>query len=232
MHYIRDIFENKENDHAHSKFVRYSKGIFTGPMLTLKFEKSQVKVSTSFHLVDELLFFIAQKIGDCELDVRGSLSWNKDLGLELERNGIKYLKASKSRGIFKYELKNKVKFKSFVETFINYNLFISFEVNDIKFTCKDKAPKASDEVVADFCKLKIPYEYVDSFMKDFCFDIKDKSLKNIEISNGIEINDIIFPAGKLSFEDIRRLSKRKGKIIRKIIINKKDETKHEKEFMI
>ena len=106
MHYLKDLFNNKENKHTHLKFIRYSKGNFTGPIINLKITANFVKLNSSFHIVDELLEIFSKIIKNQKVSIKGSLSWNHNLDEELAKNGIKYLKVIKSRGIFNYKLDN------------------------------------------------------------------------------------------------------------------------------
>ena len=76
MHYMKDVFEGKVSEHAHNKFVRYSKGNFVGPLVNIKISKANVKVSASFHFVDELLMMVAKVLGDKVVHVEGTLVWN------------------------------------------------------------------------------------------------------------------------------------------------------------
>lgn len=39
MHYIKDVFKKQETEHAHNKFIRYSKGNFVGPIINIKVSK-------------------------------------------------------------------------------------------------------------------------------------------------------------------------------------------------
>ena len=87
MHYIKEIFKGKESEHAHSKFVRYSKGVFEGAKITIRVSKKNVKLYTSFHLVDEVLEVLGDFLTNKVVNIAGTLSWNKDLTPELEQLG-------------------------------------------------------------------------------------------------------------------------------------------------
>ena len=113
MHYIKDIFEKNETQHAHNKLIRYSKGEFTGPLIKAKFTANSVKLFTSFHFIDEILILLANHLGNVKVNIKGSLIWNQDLSSKLQSLGIMYSKVSKARGIFKYTLDNEVNLKVF-----------------------------------------------------------------------------------------------------------------------
>jgi len=233
MHYIKDIFNKESTKHAHEKFVRYSKGNFVGPILNIKITKNNLKLNSSFHLSDEILIIMGDYLGDREVHVKGTLAWNKDLAPDLEKSGIKYLKAVKSRGIFNYKLDNDIVLKRFVEDLGKYHVLLSFKEDDLKLTSKPKFPKPNKEISGDFCKTIWPIELKEKILSDFAFDVEDLSgIKDIEISHDIIIEDIVFPknSDNLPFEEIRKLAKRKGKLVRRIKTNKDDSTLVTKEI--
>ena len=223
MHYIKDIFEGKKTDHAHNKFVRYSKGNFIGPLLKIKIQKAGIKLAASFHFVDELLELAAEVLGDKIVHIKGTLIWNKDLSDELERLGIKYIKVSKSRGIFKYSLDNDVNLKEFINSFNNYFILITVKTDGFSLVTKSAFPKPNKEFGADFCKVIFPIEMKNEILSEFAFDIDDTTkIKDIEIKHEIDIDEIIVPETD-DFEKARRLATRKGEVRRKIYINKNEE---------
>ena len=233
MHYIKQIFENKINEHTKSKFLRYSQGEFVGTLLKVEKNKNDLKVESSFHIIDELLNVISKEIGNKKVEVKGTLTYNEDLRDKLEENGIKYPKITKSRGIFNYKLDNEVELEKFIKNMKNYNLIISFKHKDIKFISKTKLPKPNKEISDKFCKAVLPISILNKIKKEFLFDIGKKEFKQIYISHKIRVDEIIFPKDKkMSFEEIRRKSKRKGEITREILFDKKEKIVSKKNFLI
>ena len=231
MHYIKDIFENVESEHAHNKFVRYSKGNFTGPLLKAKFTKQNVKLYTSFHFIDEILRMLADHLGNTKIKIKGSIIWNQDLSEKLQSLGIMYSKVTKARGIFKYTLDNEVQLKEFVDLFSEYNLLVNFKLEGVSVVMKPNLPKPNKEITSDFCKLTLPIEMENVLRNEFLFDVKEKC-KEVEIKHKIDINEIILPEDEdLDFEMKRRLAKRQGKITRTVIIDK-NETETFRDFTI
>ena len=231
MHYIKDIFKGKQSEHTHDKFIRYSRGNFTGALLKIMVSKKNIRVNTSFHLIDEILSLLADHLKNKEIEIKGTLSWNKDLGPELEEQGIKYLKVSKARGIFKYVLQNKVKFKDFVTAFSKYHLLISFKEEDIKLSTKNKLPKPNKEVSNLFCKTTFPKSMQKKVLKEFLFDTKEVPTKVCLIEHNIEVNEINLPDID-DFDKARRLAKRKGIITRKIKVDTNDEVESKIDFNV
>lgn len=216
MHYIKDIVENNVTEHAHNKFLRYSKGNFVGPLMKIKFGKSDVKVYGSFHFVDELLILVAEYLGSKVVHVKGSLVWNSDLTPELAKLGIMYSKVTKSRGIFKYVLENDVNIKDFVEYMGKYNVLVSIK-DDVSLVTKSSFPKPNKEFTNDFCKAVFPASFAKRILEEFAFETKELP-KEVVIEHRILIDDIELPDVE-SFEEARRLAKRKGTLIRKVIVD-------------
>ncbi|MDA3855919.1 MAG: hypothetical protein PF569_06660 [Candidatus Woesearchaeota archaeon] len=231
MHYIKDLFEKKDSEHAHNKFVRYSKGEFIGAQIKIKITKKGIKLNGSYHLVDELLTLIADYVGNRDIEIKGTLAWNQDLSPELEQIGIKHLKVKKSRGIFNYVLLNSVKFKEFVDTLKKYHLLISFKEEDVTLSTKAKLPKPNKEVSHDFCKTNFPESMKKKIMGEFAFDVKNKDAKDIIIQNQIFVDKIDLPQTE-NFDEARRLAKRGGKIVRTVTIDAGEPTVTEVEFYI
>ena len=231
MHYVKDIFEKRKTEHAHNKFVRYSKGEFVGPLLNIKVSKSSVKVDGSFHIANEILFLMAEYLGNKEVEIKGNLSWNEDLSPKLANIGIKYLKVTKSRGIFNYALHNKVKLKDFVENLGSYNLLVSFKADEAKLTTKNRLPKPNKEIAKDFVKAVFPAEMKDRILDEFAFDMKDRNAKQIDISHKIIVDRIHMPEVE-TFEEARRLATREGKIIREITLDAGEKVVTEQDFNV
>ncbi len=223
MHYIKDIFESKITEHAHNKFVRYSKGNFIGPLVSLKVQKAGIKVATSFHFVDELLELVSSVLKDRVVHIKGVVVWNQDLGPKFEELGIKYMKVTKSRGIFKYIIDNEIKFIDFVNNFKNYNLLVNVKTDEVTMSCKTNFPKPNKEVAKDFCKCLFPIEMKEKLFSEFAFDVEiTPKLKDVLIKHKIIITDIKLPDVD-NFEEARRLATRVGTLERLIYINKEEE---------
>lgn len=219
MHYIKDVFENNKTQHAHDKFVRYSKGEFVGPLMKIKFSKTGVKVSASFHFTDELLYFIAKMYPEQTFHLRGCIIWNADLSVDLAKLGIKYSKVSKSRGIYKYQVENDVNIKDFMDVMGNYNLLISIKSDHLSLSTKSSFPKPNKEFTYDFCKASFPASVTKELLSEFAFDVKETKIKDIDISHKIMVDEIILPEDVSDFEKARRQATRKGTLYRKIVIN-------------
>ena len=190
-----------------------------GPLMLIRLSKNQVKISASFHYVDELLILLADYLGHKVVHIVGSLVWNRDLGPELAKLGIKYSKVTKSRGIFKYVLENDVDIKDFVDTMGKFNILANIKGDDFSFVTKSSFPKPNKEFSHDFCKMALPASLSKKILNDFAFDIEEKAPKLVEIKHRFYIDDINLPKDAPDFDTARRLATRAGKIERVVIVD-------------
>ena len=215
-HYIKSIFKGEVDEHTHDKFIRYSKGEFVGPLIKIKVMKDKIKLNSSFHYCDELLVLISEEIGSKKCRIKGSLFWNEDLTKKLEAQGIKYIKAARSRGNYKYALDNVVKFKPFVDAMIPYKLLLSVKFGDVSLFTKNSFPKPNKEFGDNFCKVTLPVSMKDKVLREFAFDVEE-DVKEVSIRHTIFIDGIEVPKVE-NFEEARKLAKRKGSIKREVTV--------------
>ncbi len=231
MHYIKDVFENKSTEHAHNKFVRYSKGSFVGPLVNIKAGPSGVKVSASFHFVDELLELAKEVLGNKEVHVKGTLIWNADLSEHFHNLGIMYSKVTKARGSFKYVLDNNIKFSDFVDTLGKYNLLLTIKDEDLTFVTKSSFPKPNKEFGPDFVKVTFPLSMKEKLLEEFAFDCEN-TIKDVKIVHHINVEDIKLPENFTDFEEARRAAIRSGTLVRSVEVKGKEPFEKSIDFSI
>jgi hypothetical protein len=112
-----------------------------------------------------------------------------------------------------------------------YATLLDIESPGISLKSKKKLPKpgkSEDAKIDDkFCQLELNTKYWPKVKSEFAFDLPD--FKKALAVHTYTITDIILPKGEKDFEKLRILAKRKGKIIRKITLDKQEIVK-EKDF--
>jgi len=101
---------------------------------------------------------------------------------------------------------------------------------DFTLKIKKKIPRAGkneNKIDDKFCQLDADEKYFSVIKNDFFWDVPEA--KKIIVKHQVIVDKIIMPEGEKDFAKIRELAKRKGKIIRKIIIDGEEKTT-EKEF--
>jgi hypothetical protein len=226
---IKKIFHQIFDDGVHSDFLKFGRGEYKDRyLLEGKKQPSKwaIKTGPEFanYLVKECLNKVQEKI-----HMKGILVTTSNLDNEIN---FEIKKKSNFQGIKKLEIDTEVeieKLKNLMNKFPRVFYALSFAGNDFELKIKAKAPKNAkpgkeneEGPRADFCTLKTNDERI---VKELFFDHPD--FKEISINHTIFIEDIVYPKdfAKMKPEEVREQSKRKGKIIRKIIADGKEEIK-------
>jgi len=230
--FIKKIFEDNIDEEVHEQFIKFSRGVYKNKFLAEGEKKAgKWKIKTGPEYAN---YFVKKCLENFQgnLEVKGIIISTYDLckDMNFEFDLKKYM------GINKYVINttiNSEDLKDLMEK--NPRIFygLSFSVPDCQLRIKAKPPKsakpsASTETVkADFCSLTTTKGEI---IKDLFFFFPN--FQKISVSHDVIIEDIVYPenAQSLKPEELRERSKRKGKIIRKISIDGKEEVK-EKEFV-
>ena len=227
--FIKKIFQNNIDESVNKQFVRFGKGKFEKRALINVIKGSRIKVSTSFEFANDLVYFIGTLAQ--QFRIRGTI---------FNKQEVPNLKGKKKNRLFVYDIEKEASGEELKNLAINtYYILLdcTSQDNSINLKIKKKLPKpekSSKKTVDDkFCSLILDIRWWpkvhDEFLFDLPFEIKKTYIEHIYI-----INDVIISKEmekEKDFEKIRLKAKRKGKIIRKIIVDKKELVK-EKEFII
>lgn len=217
MNFIKQIFENKVDDYVHSKFVRYGKGEYERALINVKRTSKNIKVKTSYDFSNDM-FRICLDYVKGSVDVSGKIIADFDLQskLGLEAN---YTKRGK---LHTAELKcklSKEQLEKIWEDFRFEFLLLNIKGENVELKCGSSLPKPGGTIKDDFCKASLPVEALKEF--DLNEKITEANLKHI-----YQINELAVPKEyENNFEKARIFAKRKGFLIRKSIIDGKEEEK-------
>jgi len=222
VNFIKKIFQGEIDESVHRQFVRFGRGIF-GNRAAINFKTNgKVKLTTGFEFANDLVELIASVCK--KIKVNGILLTRQDpceFGLQ----------GKKKKGIFESEINKELNAEE-IRKICEKAYFTLFDCScdSIELKIKKKLPKpgkSNERKINDtFCILEADKKYEKSIMQDFLFDVQGKRVKIVHL---FEINDIVLPEGEKDFEEIRKKAKRKGKIIRKINSDGKEQIK-EKDF--
>jgi len=216
MNFIKKIVDKKIDELVHAQFQKFSRGIFKDrAVLKVKKSKGKYTINSSSEFANELVFIMAQKLGNKKTLVSGVVVSTSNLKEKIDFKEIKQFQGVK-RYLIEKEMSGDELVKlilEFPKTFFGLSFQID-EENSLKV--KPKAPKSGkpgkgdEEPKADFCKLITN----DSELgKSFVFEKND--FKTAEIKHEFVIEEIILPqTEEKDFAKIREMAKRKGKIIR------------------
>jgi hypothetical protein len=217
--FIKEIFEKKESKEGHKQFVRFGKGIYRGRAALSINISSNIKISGSFEYANDFVNFVSNT-GDFEFS--GAILSKEKLNLQ----------GKEKSGITLYEFRgNSQDIKNIHEKV--YFMLLNVESGDLRLKIKGKLPKpgkSGDSKIDDkFCVLELDIKYLNKIKECFFWDLP--TCKKAKIVHEYEIKEIILPKEEKDFSKIRELAKRKGKITRKIVCDKR-EIQTEKDFEV
>ena len=196
--------ENKVDESLHKMFVRFSNGVFEDRfLLKIKKSKDRLDVKGSYDVWQELFNIIVKESN--EVNVVGRLFKSRK-------------KEDYEGNVNCDEIKRIVSENDFA--------LLDITAGDYLLKCKKALPKPGKSLNVKFCSAKLPLSALDVL----AFDFKDKTFKQAEIKHTVIVEDIILPEEEEDPVLLRVKSKRKGKIIRKIILDG-NETVKEFEFI-
>jgi len=231
MNFIKNIFDGAVDESVHLQFQKFSKGEFRNrALIEVKKTGKGYSIKTSAEFANGLVRTVAEKLGEESVKVTGAIISTQDLTGELEFKGKKQFQGVK-RYLIDKEMSG-AEIVGLLEKFPKNFFALTFEVDDMKLKIKPKAPKSGKPgkekdggPKADFCSLKTSDKNIAS---SFVFERGD--FKEAKINHTFFIEDIIMPENEEDFAKIREMAKRKGRIVRKAMIDGV-EMKREIEFM-
>jgi hypothetical protein len=234
MNVIKKIFRGVRDKEVHQDFIRFGKGEFDNRyLINARKQKTQDKytVKTSSEFAN---YLVKRCLSNSEevVKVSGIIISTYELDFDFPiKNKKKYM------GIIKYIIDEEIEKEKLISLMDEHpRIFygLSFSNNKSKLKIKKKAPKSGKpsskgpkKRKANFCTLKTRDK---SLVKDLIFDYPN--FQEISISHKIIVDSIKYPDNldDLKPNEIREKAKRKGKIIREVSINGKDEEK-ERDFL-
>jgi len=223
--FIKKAFEKNFDDLVHLQFQKFSKGEFKDrAVIHAKNIKGKFSVNTTAEFANELVMIMAEKLGNNKTKVTGVIVSTKDLSSEIDFQDKKQFMGIKQYVINKEMTGNEI--LALCKKMPTAFFALSFSANDSELFIKPKAPKSAKpnmkgekSVKPDFCKLKTTDK---NLIESMIFEDETKNFSTIEINHTFSIKDIILPSGEKDFAKIRELAKRKGTIIRKMVVDGKE----------
>lgn len=228
---FKKIFLGEVNEDVHNEFVKFSRGVFNDKyLIESRKQKDKFVIKTGYEFANYFVRKCLEKING-EVQIKGVIVTTLNL-----RNDIKFeiSNVKQFAGVRQYIIESKVKSDDILELMKKYPkafYALSFSTADCELKIKAKAPKSGkssnknkNEPKADFCSLKTKDLEI---IKDLFFDFPD--FKDIKIKHTIQIDSVILPPNENDPVKIREMARKKGKVIRIIKIDGREEKK-EKEF--
>lgn len=233
MNFIKKIIDGKVDEKVHMQFQKFSKGEFRNrALIKVKQSSGKLTINASSEFANDLVMAVAEKLGNNKAKVTGAIVSTSNLKDKLDFKEIKQFQGVK-RYLIDKEMSGNEIIKLF-EEFPRAFFALSFNAGDTILKIKPKAPKSGkpgskgeDAPKPDFCKLITNDKEIGN---SFVFEKPD--FKEAIINHTFMIENIVIPnelKNEKDYAKIREMAKRKGKIIRKALIDGQ-ETKKEIEF--
>ena len=224
--FTRKLCSGESDELTHLQFEKYSRGLFANKAIVqAKNSKGAYSFSTTSEYASEFVRACAEELGPNKAKVEGVIISTKGLP-----SNIKYGSISQFMGVKKYSISGEMtgdEIVSVCDSVPRAFIALSFSTEKSTLKIKPKAPKSakpgnSGDVKVDFCKLKTTNP---EFAKKLFFDASE--FKTAEARHDFEIKDIEVPKDEKDPVKMREKAIRKGKIIRKLVI---DGVESKKEF--
>ena len=229
MNFIKKVFGGQIDESIHLQFQKFSRGEFRNrAVIEAKKSKNTYTIKTSSEFSNELILLIADKAGNNKIKVSGCIVSTQNLKEEpVFSDFLANSEVKQFQGVKKYMVNNEISGSEIISLIKKNpkNFFaLSFEYGSDKLKITPKAPKSGkpsskegEGPKADFCTLKTEDSVI---AKSFVFE---KDLwSEAKIVHTYLIEGIILPEGEKDYARIREMAKRKGKIIRKAVIDEKE----------
>lgn len=219
--FIKKIFQNNADESVHRQFIRFGKGIFEKRAVINVKKSTNIEISTSSDFANDLVLFICDLAGNINAE-----------GIVLSREQISEFNSKKKKELFSHDIKKKFnsdELKKIAGSSYASLLDCSAEGILLKIKKKLQKPSKKKEAKVDekFCILSLDRKYFQKFHDEFLFDLANE-FKKVHIEHKYIINEIIIPKEfekEKDFEKVRQLAKKKGKLIRKIVVDGKESEK-------
>jgi hypothetical protein len=222
--FVRKIFEKKIDESVHLQFQKFSRGAFKYKALLKATHSSKgYSLYAGNEFANELVRLVAMKLGNEKTTVTGVIVSTSDLKGKIPSTDLKQF-----MGIKQYIINGEMSGNEIVtlqDAFPDVFFALSFTAGDTILKIKPKAPKSAKPKTseappkADFCNVKTnDKQLVEAF-------IWEQGWKTIEINHTFDIKDIELPHGAKDPNELRKLAKRKGVLIRNALIDGKESTK-------
>ncbi len=219
---IKKIFNKEFDEEVHSDFLKFGKGEFQDKyLIEAKKQKDKWTIKTGPEFANHFVKMLLKGVSGT-IPMKGVIVTTLKLESEI---GFPIKKVGNFQGVRKIEIDTDVsplEVLGLMEKYPRVFFALSFNVNGNDLKIKPKAPKSAKpsagdkEAKAEFCSLKTSDSKI---VKDIFFDYPD--FDEISIRHTIKVNEMIYPANVASLkpEEVRLQSKRKGVVVRNMVIN-------------
>jgi hypothetical protein len=233
MNFIKKVFDKKPDEDVHLQFQKFSRGEFRNrAVVRVKKVKDKYTLLTTAEFANGLVKDIAEKLGDNNAKVTGGIISTINLKEIPEyKEFLKNAVVKQFQGVKNFQINSEISGNDLVKIIKGFpKAFFALSFDSGKgdvLKIKPKAPKSGkpgskgeEAPKPDFCKLVTNDEKI---AKEFIFE--NITFKEADINHTFFIDSIVIPNELKSEKDfaiVREKSLRKGRIVRKTVIDGKE----------
>lgn len=218
--FLRRVCEGNKDEDSHRYFVRFGKGRFEKKFMTKMNVGKKIKLKASFELANDFVKFAAEINGG---KTSGVVFSKKQINDIMSKNNIQGNSERKNGGLFyKNNIAEQELSREQILMLVENSYFSLLEIENNEFFLKikkalPKPGKGAEKVDDGFCVMELDLKYLPQIKETFFWDMPDA--KKIQIEHILEINEIILPENEKDPVKLRENAIRKGKLIRKAVID-------------
>ena len=235
MNYLKDIFEGNQNkNYIHQRFVRYGRGRYNGPKISLKKSKKTIKIYASYGF-ENILGYILLKSFNGVVDVRGNIISFEDIGDTLPLLGINTYKERKRRMVFIYKIIGKYDTKTLLglyEEFPSCIFLFDISATEYKLKTKNSIPKPGSPLDENFCYAEFPLKDKSFILNEICFGQQLSDFDEIRIWYEYTINSLEIPEKYKNNPKMARIHAKRHGIVKRVILSENIENIMETEIRV
>ena len=238
MHFITKIVNGQHDETLHGHFVKFGKGEFDGPIISIDNKRKTISMSCTFGYEDLLLDAFNTFLQDGEYKVSGVILTHKNETEHLSKFNISSMRYKAP--LYKVKVNTQLtsqQIKELISPMIYKEyLFLTIKALDKRvkdnFKCKTTFPKPKEQEEGtlpklDFAKAVIQNteDAIEWIVTRVVPEIESNTkFKKIIVQNRFIINELKLPADreKYSATELRKIAVRVGKVIRKITVDGKE----------
>ncbi len=228
MHYIRQLFEGRQEEWVHLLFTRYGRGDFDGPVC-----EADVGKEVKFKGTVEYATAVGQLASSCggEYQVEGGIYGKIDFRPILDAAAVEYDDKSKPKqGYYAAQLKGAIQSEVLTGLYgkmPHASVLLSFQGGKAKMKCKKKPPKPGGEKELEFFSGSMALSALPGLREEVFFGAGD--FVKAKVEHRVIIDEVVIPAG-MNSTDARLHAKRKGRLVRTLTVDGR-ETRSEHPFI-
>jgi hypothetical protein len=220
MHYLEELIAGKGGkEHIHRRFVRYSRGEFSGAAVCIKKDGAVLKVTASEDYANSLGKIITEGVKD-DFAVSGSIFSREDASAQIKAAGLDVKKAAKKKGVYATEVAGTLQGEELSRLYSQLegaHMLLELKSKAASLKTKKKLPKPAGGVDEKFCSATMPAEKLSFLLKEICSDPVKGGADEITITHTYAIKELAVPEEyKNDYALARTHAKRKGTIKRTI----------------